>query len=97
MEKLKENLVKMLFKHLNENLDPTTKAGLSSQQILDILRCTVDWVYREDAIMAKIRKAKAVSDKLKSKRGEVEEPLPEESAEPESFTSPEFMDELENL
>lgn len=95
MSKLKENLISQLFKHLDTHLDPSTKAGLTSQQTHEILQCVVEWVYKDEAILARVRKAKAVKEAIKTKRTKRETKVPNDQAE--QSTAPEFMDELDKI
>ena len=101
MEKLKDNLTKRLYRHLEENLDPMVKAAVSTQNRIEILRCVVDWVHKDDEVLRRVSKAKVVKETLQRKResrSEAHEKLRKKSDEEDSlFSSPEFMEELEKL
>lgn len=101
MSELKDQLIKRLFRHLEENLDPTVRASVSTQNKLEILRCVTEWVYKDREILERVSKAKVVSETLKKKqeaRSEAHEKLRQKTDQHDStFTSPEFMEELEKL
>lgn len=40
----KIEIAERLFKYLNDNLEPTTKAGIKSHQLRDILMGVADWI-----------------------------------------------------
>ena len=101
MEKLKEQLVKRLYRHLEENLDPSVRASVSTQNRIEILRCVVDWVHKDKDVLERVTKAKVVAETLKKKkesRSEAHKNLRQKADDNDSlFSSPEFMDELEKL
>lgn len=41
----KTDIAEQLFKHLNENLDPSVKAGIKSHQLRDILAAVAEWIH----------------------------------------------------